>query len=234
MSRRQDNSPASSPAHPARRPARPVAVAGLVAGGAALGLLAPTLAACTPVGTAVGAGAVVATAVAEERGVGGSAEDTGIKLALLKRYGEEDVLFRGIGTTVFDGRVLLTGQVPDPALRDRAVALAGAVDGVVAVIDEIAVTPDPEEGIGPRDALIQADLRRAIMFDPQVLAINYAIEVEDGIVYLLGIAQSDAERRRVLAHARGTDYVRRVVDHVLLKTDPRRRDRPAPAGGGTA
>lgn len=218
------------PAAPPRRTAR-LAVAGLAAG--AVAVLLPGLAACSPVGTAVGAGAMVATAAAEERGISGAADDAGIKLTVLRRYAEEEVLFQGIGTTVFDGRVLLTGQVPDADLKARAIALAAGVGGVSEVIDHVAVTPAPENGTGPRDALIQADLRRLIMFDPEILAINYAIEVEDGIVYLLGIAQSRAERDRALAHARGTGYVRGVVDLVRLKTDPRRK-RPARTGPAEA
>lgn len=199
-------------------------------------LLLPALSAgCTPVGTAVGAGAVVATAAAEERGLGGSARDARISLELIDRFEDEGVLFRGIGATVFDARVLLTGAVADADLHGRALALAGSVDGVRGVIDRVVVTPSPPSGSGPRDALVTAELRQAIMFDPEVLAINYAIEVEDGIVHLLGIAQSDRERRRVIAHARGTDFVRGVQDHILLKTDPRRGgapDRSGEPGGG--
>ncbi|WP_404381793.1 BON domain-containing protein [Caenispirillum salinarum] len=195
--------------------------------------LLPLLAAatgCTPVGAAVGAGAMVATAAAEERGVGGSARDVRISLEIIDRFDDEGVLFEGIGATVFDGRVLLTGAVADADLHGKALALAGSVEGVRTIIDRVTVTPDPEGGTGPRDALVTAELRKAIMFDPEVLAINYAIEVEDGIVHLLGIAQSERERRRVIAHARGTDFVRGIEDHVLLKTDPRRSDpgaRPA-------
>lgn len=191
---------------------------------------------CTPLGTAVGAGAMVATAAAEERGIDGAAADARISLEIVSRFEAEGVLFKGIGATVFDRRVLLTGAVRDADLHGKALELAGSVEGVREVIDRVRVTPTPQSGTGPRDALVAAELRQAIMFDPEVLAINYAIEVEDGIVYLLGIAQSERERARVIAHARGTDFVRGIEDHVLLKTDPRRggaSDRWAgPVSGG--
>lgn len=211
--------PCVRPAGRLRRPLGPAA---------GLAVMLAVSASCSPVGTAIGAGAMVVTAAAEERGLEGAAADVRIRVAVLERYQLEGVLFQGIGITVFDRRVLLTGEVEDATLRDRAVHLARLVEGVTEVLDEVRVTTTPEEGMGPRDALIEADLRRAIMFDAEVLAINYAIEVEDGIVYLLGVAQSDAERRRVVAHARGLSYVRAVVDHVRLKTDPRRG---APARG---
>lgn len=184
---------------------------------------------CTPVGAAIGAGAMVGTAVAEERGLDGTARDVEIKLTLLKRYDDRNVLFRGIAATVMEGRVLLTGQITDAAVLDEAVRIAWRVDGVREVINEVVLTDRPEPGTDLRDALIEADLRQALMFDTSVLAINYAVEVEDGIVYLLGIAQSETERRRAVAHARATNYVRRVVDHTILKTDPRRAVAPPPA-----
>lgn len=187
-------------------------------------VLAVAGAGCTPVGAALTAGAMVGTAAAEERGIGGTAKDVEIKLTLLKRYDEAGVLFRGIAGVVMEGRLLLTGQTSDAAVLDQAVRIAWSIDGVKEVINEVVLTATPATGTDARDALIEADLRAAIMFDSEVLAINYAIDVDDSIVYLLGIAQSEAERRRVMAHARGTDYVRRVVDHTILKTDPRRQE----------
>lgn len=189
---------------------------------------------CSPVGTAVGAGAMVVTAAAEERGIGGSARDARISLELIERFEDQGVLFKGIGATVFDARVLLTGSVRDASLHDKALTLARSIDGVREVIDRVTVTPRPQTGTGPRDALVTAELRQAIMFDGEVLAINYSIEVEDGVVHLLGIAQSERERRRVIAHARGTDFVRAIEDHILLKTDPRRGGAPDRSGEAAA
>jgi uncharacterized Rossmann fold enzyme len=41
-------------------------------------------------------------------------------------------------------------------------------------------------------------------------------------VHLLGVAQNRKELALVLAHARNLSHVRKVVNHVILKTDPRR------------
>ena len=45
----------------------------------------------------------------------------------------------------------------------------------------------------------------------------------NGTVYLMGIAQNQAELNRVKNHARGLDYVRRVISHVRLKKPPMRK-----------
>jgi len=44
-------------------------------------------------------------------------------------------------------------------------------------------------------------------------------------VYLMGIAQDEAELSQVAEHARNIGGVKDVVSHVVLKDDPRR---PAP------
>ena len=53
-------------------------------------------------------------------------------------------------------------------------------------------------------------------------AINYKIEVVGGTVYVFGIGQDREEVERAVNHARGIEYVRKVVDHTRLKDDPRR------------
>jgi len=75
-------------------------------------------------------------------------------------YATDDVLFRAvqqklledeklrgvaIAATVHEARVTLSGDVPDAALRDRAVEVASKVPGVVQVTSEIRVVrPEPE------------------------------------------------------------------------------------------
>jgi osmotically-inducible protein OsmY len=49
------------------------------------------------------------------------------------------------------------------------------------------------------------------------LAINYNIETVNGTVYLIGIAKSQLEVDRVIAHARSLGYVKRVISHVRIK-----------------
>jgi osmotically-inducible protein OsmY len=43
------------------------------------------------------------------------------------------------------------------------------------------------------------------------------------VIYLLGIAQDLEERERVNNYARALPYVKKVVNHVILKDDPRRK-----------
>lgn len=185
--------------------------------------LAVLAAGCSPVGVAVGAGATAGTIAMEERGFRQGVADRATKASIVKRLLDAGFeIFRAVNVEVYEGRVLLTGIVSDPEHRTRAAALTWEVDGVHEVINEV-VVGDTSFADSARDARIAAEIRAAITLDRDVSAINYAIEVFGGRVYLFGIAQNEAELQRVVAHARKVDSVRRVIaDHVMMKDDPRR------------
>jgi osmotically-inducible protein OsmY len=185
-------------------------------------LAAASLAGCGPTMVAGGA-ATAATAVSEERGPAAAIDDNRIALAINKQWLDEDWhIFRDVSTSVTEGRVLLTGKVESPEHELEAVRLAWQVDGVREVIDELKVTNQGGVVNYARDAWISTRLRTDIMFDKKIRAVNYNVVTVDGVIYLMGLAQDQDEIDRVMDYARAIPYVRNVVSHVLLKTDPRR------------
>lgn len=175
------------------------------------------------VGAAVGAGATAGVAIAQERSVGAAIDDTTIQLnvnsALLQK---NEALFRKVGTEVVEGRVLLTGVVLTPEDRIEAGRLAWTVNGVKEVLNEVAVSDKSSVADFAKDTWITTQLRTKLLGDRLVSDINYSIETVNGTIYLMGIAQSEAELERVTGHARTIRGVQRVVSHVRLKTDPAR------------
>lgn len=175
------------------------------------------------VGAAVGGAATAGVAVAQERSVGAAIDDTTIQLninsALLQK---NEALFRKVGTEVVEGRVLLTGVVLTPEDRIEAGRLAWTVNGVKEVLNEVAVSDKSSVADFAKDAWITTQLRTKLLGDRLVSDINYSIETVNGTIYLMGIAQSEAELERVTGHARTIRGVQRVVSHVRLKTDPAR------------
>lgn len=182
------------------------------------------LAACSPIGMAVGAGAGAGVAASEERGLGGAIGDTTIRAEINYKFLNADVaLFRRVSTSVHEGRVLLMGIVPNAEALDAATRLTWQVAGVKEVINELHVAPDAEILDTVRDGWIAAELRTRLLFDKEVLAINYSVEAVGRVIYVLGVAQDGRELDRVIRTARDIPYVEGVVSHVLLKDDPRRR-----------
>lgn len=182
----------------------------------------PLLQGC--VGLAVGAGAAAGVAAAEERGAKNAANDKGIQLAINERLFQKDLsLFGKVSVTVYEGRVLLTGVVQKQADRDEAERIAWEQGRAVEVINELVIAPSGNLIDSANDTWITSQLRFKLTGDSAVVDINYSIDTVNGTIYLLGLAQSEAELLRVTDHARTIQGVRRVVSHVLLKTDSRRR-----------
>jgi len=172
------------------------------------------------VGVAVGAGATVAAAAYQERGVDGAARDLKITADIrerLFRYDHE--LAAAIGLEVYEGRVLVTGTVDEEKDRADAVRLAWQAPGVKEVINEIQVVESDLVDL-TRDTWITTKLEARITFDKHISAVNYSVETVNRTIYLIGIAQNQAELDRVVAHARDIEQVRRVISHVRVKTSP--------------
>lgn len=189
---------------------------------AALGYLAGTLSGCASL--IVGAGATTATLASQERGLGGGINDAAIRLdinGLWFRHDEE--MYQKVTLLISEGRVLLTGYVKSEQMMLDAVRLAWKAKGVREVINEVQVNDDAGIGTFLRDMWVNTRLKAKLVFDDKVTSINYSIDTVSGIVYLLGIAQDRDELQRVTNHANDLEYVRRVVSHVWLKTDPRRK-----------
>jgi osmotically-inducible protein OsmY len=188
--------------------------------------LASLVAACDPVtGTVVlGGAAGVGVGAAQERGFEGGVDDTKIKAEVSSQLFKQSFdMFRDVSLTVIEGRVMLTGIVKTDDQRAEAVRLTWQAAGVREVIDELQVN----EGGGfldySRDVRIANELRSQLMFDKYVKNVNYNVDAVNGVVYVMGIAQDQDELDRVLSHARDISGVKRVVNHVVLKTDPKRQ-----------
>lgn len=187
------------------------------------GLAVVAVAGCTPAGLAVGAGTGAAVAASQERGFAGTLKDTQIRTTINYLWlNHSTKMYHQLGLSVYEGRVLLTGVVKSEEMRLDAVRLAWRAASVDEVINEIQVDGRGHSKNFVRDTWITARLKTKILFDRDVININYSVDTVNGTVYLFGVAQDRAELDRVTNHARNLKYVRKVVSHVLLKEDPRR------------
>lgn len=176
----------------------------------------------------VGGAAVGATVVAQDRPVKEAFSDTAIQASVDRKLFEFSVdIFQKVDVSVVEGRVLLTGLVPEPQNRLDAARLAWQADGVREVINEIEVKDKSSLTDAARDTWITTKLRSKITFDEQIGSINYTIDTVNQKIYLTGIAQSQEELDRVMAYARDIAYVRGVIPYVRVK-----KPKPAAEGSG--
>lgn len=172
---------------------------------------------CAPL--VVGGVAVGATVAAQDRPVKTAIADSTIQGNINRKLFDFDVkVFQRVDIEVVEGKVLLTGIVPEPQGRIDAARIAWQVDGVAEVINEIEVRDNSTLSDAARDSWITTKLRSAILFDGEIQSINYTIDTVNRTVYLMGIAQSQKELDRVVGYARRIDYVRRVVPYVRVSS----------------
>lgn len=182
------------------------------------------LAGCSTAELAIGGGATAGVAASEERGISGSLSDAQIIAQINYAWLDKNVdIFHSLNLSVYEGRVLVTGLLPSQEQVDEAIAIAWKTNGVREVINEIIVDPSGRTGTFATDSFITAQLKAKLLIDKDVSAVNYSVDAVRGIVYIMGVAQSQAELDRVIGYARNIRYVQKVVNHALLKTDPGRK-----------
>lgn len=188
---------------------------------AVLGVLGLGLNGC--VAAMFGAAITTANAARQEIPVDEQINDLAIKSDLNARLIQEDgKLFRNIDTTVIEGRVYLKGKVDDYDSRLRATRIAWITPGVREVYNDILVGEGESIGNIASDTWITTKVRAALIDRAAIKDVNYTIETQDGVVYLMGVAQDETERALAVDTARNVTDVKNVVDYLVLKDDPRR------------
>lgn len=186
---------------------------------------APVLSGCSSL--FVGAAITGGTAAVKQRSVGDAVDDLSIRAELNQIFIEDNInLLSDVSFSVIEGRVLLKGAVEKYEHRIRALELTWQAAGVNEVINEIQVTKQGDIADYARDTWISAQLKTKILFDTDINSINYNIETINGIIYVVGIAQDQAEIDKVVDHARQIKNVKKVFSHVIMKDDPRRAPEP--------
>lgn len=178
------------------------------------GLIALT--GCAP--TVVTLGADAAYTVSEERTTDEVVDDNKIKIALNKLLLDDSLgLFKDVSTVVYRGRVLLLGSVENPDAKARAAEIGRTPEGVQEVINDIQVTDQGGLGSFVNDIVIEKSIQSKYFFDDEIDSANFRVRSVNGTVYLIGLAESQAELDKAVAIARRTGDVRQVVNYVRVQ-----------------
>jgi len=165
----------------------------------------------------------VGVTAVQERSIGDAVDDLTIRAELNQLFFDDNVdLLQSVSFTVIEGRVLLKGSVKDQQSRIHAIELVWKASGVREVINEIQVTDQGGIVNYALDTWISTQLTTKILFDKDILGVNYNLETINGIIYVAGIAQDEAELDKLIYHARRIENVKKVISHVLMKDDPSR------------
>lgn len=186
------------------------------------GILVLTLTSCAPI---VGvSSAIVGTTIAQERTAGDKLDDELIVLKIKEAYTQTEFneLLGRISVNAFESRVLLTGSVKDQKYLDKAVELAWKVRGVKEILNELVIS-QKEFKDHAKDSLIANTVRSKFLLEKDFNSLNYTVDVNEGVVYLLGVSQNSLEARKAIEIARSVKGAKQVVNYVISKDDPRRK-----------
>lgn len=182
--------------------------------------IATPLASCVlPIiaGTAAG-GYTLAT---EQRSPEQLARDAAIGAAAHKYWADSSSdLARDVSATVYDGQLLITGLVPNQAMKDAAERLARQIDGVKRIYNEVQIGPPTNLAQDARDDYASDALRAKLLADPQVRSSNFIVHTLNGIVYIMGYARNAPERDLVLSYARDLPNVAQVMPFIEVGNEP--------------
>jgi osmotically-inducible protein OsmY len=168
--------------------------------------------------TVTGCAIDAVTTPASDRPMSQVVNDAEIVLDINKRLlaDENRDMYFDVTTNAYEGRVMLTGTVKTPRDRERASALVHGLHGVRALYNDLQVTPGDGFANTANDTWITTKIRARLVAEKGVSSINYRWHTINGVVYIIGRAESQAELDKVLAIIKDTRHVTRIVQHVAV------------------
>ncbi len=175
-----------------------------------LGLLTQ-LFACAAVAVG-GVAAATGAAVVDRRTTGALIEDQTIEVKALKAFRDDAELNEQahMNVTSYNTVVLLTGETPTDAMRQRAMELVKKVDKVTHVYNELTIAAPSSLVSRSSDSYITTKVKTQLFADKNVSGVQFKVVTEKGVVYLMGIV-SHAEAEVATEIARQTGGVQKVV-----------------------
>lgn len=201
---------------------------------AAAALIAATLAGCAPI--ILGGAATGALVATDRRSVGAQTEDREIQVkaeANIANTLTDDAVH--VNVTVFNRRVLLTGEVPNEASKQAALNIVRQISNVRGIVDEIAIGPKSSFGSRSNDAWITSKVKANLINTKEISANVFKVVTERGEVFQLGLVSP--EEGTIAANvASRIDGVQKVVKlYEYVKPEEAQRlsteaaNNPAPA-----
>ena len=166
----------------------------------------------------IGGGATAAAVATDRRTTGTVVEDQAIELKVSSAISEDPELDEKthINITSYNTYVLVTGEAPTQALRDRVINIVKNTDKVTHVYDEIAIAAPTSFTSRSNDALLSSKLKSKMFADEYLAGIHIKVVTERGTAYLMGLVTRD-EADRATEIARKTAGLQKVVKLFLYQ-----------------
>jgi osmotically-inducible protein OsmY len=161
----------------------------------------------------VGVGAYAAT---DRRSLGAQTDDKVIASRLDSQLSDALSDRSHVNVNTFNRKVLLTGEVPDQANKDRAEAIAKAVPDVTSVVSDLEIGGMTPLSNRNNDAYLTTKVKAELVSRKDLFANAYKVVTEKSIVYLMGrVTRSEGDAAAEAARSvSGVQKVVKVFDYL--------------------
>jgi osmotically-inducible protein OsmY len=169
---------------------------------------------CFPIFAAgVGATALMA---ADRRTSGTYVDDESIEWKVADLIRKSFGTLNHVVVTSYNRNVLLTGEVQDEKVRAEAQRLAGTVENVRAVVNELVVGPPSTFSSRTSDTATTANIKARFLNNGVFTPNHVKIVTEAGVVFLLGIVTraEGEEATQIASDSKGVKKVVRVFEFI--------------------
>jgi len=217
----------------ARNAARPIVLALALSGTGGL------LTACAPL-VIGGAAATTAVVVTDRRSSGTQLDDKNLTYKIESQAAQKLGNQARVAATVYEGRVLLTGDVPTQEARAQAEAIAKGVEKVKSVVNQLNVGPAAPFSTRSNDSWISSKVRTALVNAQYVPSGTITVTTERGVVYLMGkVTQAESDyAANAAAGVSGVTKVVKVFDIIsreeALRLSGQSSSSTPPSGGSSS
>ena len=162
---------------------------------------------------AVGGGTLVAT---DRRTLGAQTEDREIQVKAKAAINENLPDRSNVNVTVFNRRVLLTGEVLSDQWKQKAEDEVRSINNVNSIVNELAVQPASSYSSRANDTYLESRVKTAMVGEKDLRANYYKVVSERGTVYLMGLVtqQEGAHGAEVAAEVPGVSQVVKVFQYI--------------------
>jgi len=129
--------------------------------------------------------------------------------------------FLDIKAEVIDGRIFITGKVDQAEEKLKITKMAWETKGARSVKNDLKIKEKFNIKISAKDLLISSQLKSALIFNKNIKASNYRIDVYKKKIFIYGIALDNDERKAVINEAKQILDVEDIVASIFLLEDLR-------------
>lgn len=182
-----------------------------------------TLTSCTQV--ILGGASSTGLVIVQERSVKQAAIDILIKTKIEESMfsNSYDKLFSKVRVIVYEGRVLLVGTVESKDTREKAENISWETKNVEEVANYISIGKNDLVDY-VIDTRISLEFRAKLLTDQEISEVNFSSTTENRVLYIVGIAQDNNEVDKILDHATNIAGVKKIINLIIKKNDPARKN----------